>query len=343
MRLRPRPTCVLLARAAAIALSTMLLVGCFSMSPVPPHAGLRPIESPDAHAAARFDGRAPREIESDWGPEGTFVLVHPILNGRDVGWFLFDTGASGCTITAVAAAAAGLPAIGSTLLQGTEPSTLYDCDSLTLGPLTLTGLHMTGLNFHHASGAFGRPVVGILGRNVCASSVVELDGPRRSVRLHDPDGVRLADERLAVAVTLRYGVPFLRATFPAASDSGRRDGLFLLDTGADVAVHFVAAAVESAGLAHAPGVRITGGGHQRTFGSLARVDTGSIDVFEVGAQQFGPLAVTFARSGDLEARALRDADGLIGMGLLRTCTVFLDEPHGRITFVRESAIRSARD
>lgn len=34
------------------------------------------------------------------------MLVHPRVNGKDVGWFILDTGSSACTIAAAAAGAA---------------------------------------------------------------------------------------------------------------------------------------------------------------------------------------------------------------------------------------------
>lgn len=305
-----------------------MLSGCFAMSAVPPAEGLMQVERPDGHDATRFDTAASAEAESDWGQSANFILLHPTINGCDVGWFIFDTGASGCTITADAAARAGLSAIGTTKIQGTTSTTVYGCDSLTVGPLTLTGLRMTGLNMGRSSGAFGRSVVGILGRNVCSSAIVELDGPGRAVRLHDPEGDSESGALASVPVEMHMNLPHVRGAY-----LGVGDGLFLIDTGADATVHFFASALERHGLAQAKGVTMTGGKLQSTFGSVARIDTGSVDSFRIGGQQFGPLAATFARPGDAPSKTLPDADGLIGVGLMRMCTVFLDEPHGRVSFV----------
>lgn len=309
-----------------------VLPGCFSMSAVPPPPGLTEAERPDGHVAARFDTAASAETESDWGKNATFILLHPMINGHDVGWFIFDTGASGCAITSVAAAKAGLPATGTTRLQGETRTTVYHADTLRVGPLTLAGLNMTGLNMSRSSGAFGREVVGILGRNVCTSAIVELDGPGRVVRLHAP-GDSNATAQAWIPVEMRRNLPHVRCDY-----AGAGSGLFVIDTGADATVHFLGSAVERHALTQAGGVRITGGRTQITFGSVGRIKEGTVQDFRIGPRQYGPLTATFATPGDSPSNVLPDVDGLIGLGLMREFTVFLDEAHGRVSFIAATVV-----
>jgi Aspartyl protease len=336
MSLGMKRTARQLTELTLLSAAMLFLAGCFSMSAVPPPAGLAQAERPNGHDSAHLDTAAKSEIESDWGSDGAFILLHPKVNGHDVGWFILDSGASGCTITADAATRAGLPAIGSTRLQGETRTTVFRCESLGVGPLTLTGLHMTGLNMSRSSQAFGRPVAGILGRNVFASAVVELDGPGRAVRLHDAQVENNRSELLSVPVEMRRGLPNIRCAY---ADIG--EGLFVVDTGADATVHFLGLAVERYGLTKAAGVTITGAKSQITFGSMRRIDEGSVDDFRIGGRQFGPRVATFARPGDAPSKLLPDVDGLVGMGLMREFRLFVDEPHGCIRFAARPTVGSA--
>jgi len=218
--------------------------------------------------------------------------------------------------------------LGTTRLQGETSITVYRANTLRVGPLTLAGLNLTDLNMRRSSGAFGRPVVGILGRNVCSGAIVEIDGPGRAVRLHDPEGDSDIGALASVPDEMHTNLPQVRCAYP-----GVADGLFVIDTGADATVHFFASAVARHGLAQAKGVTITGCKHHITFGSLSRIDADSVDSFRIGGHLFGAPAATFARPGDAPSKTLPGADGLIGMGLMWACTVFLDETHGRVSFV----------
>ncbi|MBL9149840.1 MAG: retropepsin-like domain-containing protein [Phycisphaerae bacterium] len=311
---------------------TLLLVGCFALRPVPPAPDLALVPNAATHASSAFDRSLPNEIASEWGRRGAFILVHPWLNGRDVGWFILDTGASGSTISADAAAAAGLAAIGKTVIAGPTTaaaspieSTVYRCDALRLGPLTLQGLSMTGLDVEHASGTFGRPIAGILGQNVFTSAIVELDGPARAVRLHAVDDVHPLDGATIVPIEMRRGLPHVRASF-----SQVRDALFLLDTGANVGVHVAAEAVERDALQEARGITIDGGQELLTFGSSERVDAGTIESFRIGTLECGPLRATFGRPRGTERRRDTGVDGRIGMGVLVRHVVVFDVPNGRV-------------
>jgi hypothetical protein len=319
--------------------AALALVGCFALRPVPPAPDLVLVPNAATHASAAFDCDMPNEIPSEWGTHGAFILVHPSINGRDVGWFILDTGASGSTISAGAAAAAGLPAIGKAVLAGPTTtataspveSAVYRCDALRLGPLTLEGLTLTGLDFEHASGTFGRPIAGILGRNLLTSAVVEIDGPARAVRLHGADDAPRSDGAADVPIEMRRGLPHVRASF-----ADGLDGLFLLDTGANVGVHVAAETVERESLLEAHqgvrGITIDDAQELITFGSSERVDAGTIESFRIGTLECGPVRATFGRPNGTERRRDAEVDGRIGMELMVRFVVVFDVSRGRVTF-----------
>jgi len=310
----------------------LMLAGCFSMSAVTPPSGLEPAATPAAHAAAKFDRAVSTQIDSDWGEDGLFLLVHPRVNGQDLGWFILDSGASGCTLTEDAARRASLRVVGSTRIQGAIPTTVYLSESLALGPLTLTGLHFTGLNMRNTSMAFGRDVVGILGRNVFSSAIVELDGPARVIRLHDPAAAPSTSGQ-AVWIDLDRGLPLVTCTFAFGAT-----GPFIVDTGADASVHFYEHAVARHALLEHAGTKISGATTQITLGSMRRVDEGEISQFSIGDASFGATVATFARPGDGTSEAQPHVDGLVGMGLMRLHHLWFDESGRRL--VVETAPRN---
>lgn len=331
------------ARVAVLA-ATSVLGGCFSMSAVAPSGSLAKVEIGESIPAQSFLPGEPAEVESDWGDDGEFVLLHPMINGRDVGWFIFDTGASGCTITASAAKRAGLSPIGCTRLQGETLTTVYRCPTLQCGPLTLSDLNVTGLNMSRASSAFGRPVVGILGRDICRSAVVELDGYARAVRLHDPVAFDASSRAKGLAwhgISLDRQLPHITCAYGGpAQGPPIAEGRFVLDTGANATIHFFAGAVERSDLTHSPGVTLTGTKTQITFGTIGRIDEGTVQGFWFGGSDtapMGPVAATFARAGDTPSQTLKDADGLVGMGFLRGHVVYLDESRSRVAITDRDA------
>ena len=315
-------------RLASALAGVAALSGCFSMGPVPPPPGLRPVEESQRRVTAIFDGAASPVVDSAWGGEGTFVLVRPLVEGRDVGWFILDTGASGCTISAAAARRAGLEAVGTARLQGHTETTVFRCRSFQVGPLRLEGLLLSGLDMGSSGMAFGHDVAGIVGREVCANAVVEMDGPRRTVRLLDPASFHLAGDVLWHAVQMQRGLPLVRCTYA----EGVR-GLFVVDTGANTGVMFTGAAVERSDLTAHPSVQMGRTRTQVTFGARERIGTGTLHQFAVGDQEVAPVPASFGSPGDAPSSVLGEADGVIGMGLLRRFVVYLDERQERLALV----------
>ncbi|MBM4113216.1 MAG: hypothetical protein FJ253_07555 [Phycisphaerae bacterium] len=335
---------------AALLVIASLPAGCFSMSAVPPPPGSQRVQDATRHERAIFDASAPAFVESDWGRSGSFVLVSPRVNGRDVGWFILDTGASGCTMTSTAARAAGAVAVGSTLIQGSDETTVFRCDSLSLGPFRVEDVHVTGLDMERSSLPFGREIAGILGRNVFESAIVVLDGPSRSVRLLDPaapDSIERATTILRVTergadradagriewipITMQRELPHV----PVAFD-GDREASFILDTGADATIHFFADTVDQNDLLESQGVRVTGTKTQVTFGRRASISDGTIEDLRLGSRQVGPSKASFARPGDGVSKHLGGSAGLVGMGIMRNFVVVIDEPGRRVAFLKPS-------
>ncbi len=153
------------AAAAALAASADFLAR-FAMPPAP----LLP-------ADAAFDAALPPSAPAWLTPSG-HLLVRPSIDGApSAGFFLLDTGASGCVIEAGAADALGLPAFGElhvTGMAGKVPSRFRRAATLALGPLTVRRVAMMEM----ACGGLVRgapgPVLGIVGFDVFRRAVVDI-------------------------------------------------------------------------------------------------------------------------------------------------------------------------
>jgi hypothetical protein len=153
------------AAAAALAASADFLAR-FAMPPAP----LLP-------ADAAFDAALPPSAPAWLTPSG-HLLVRPSIDGAPpAGFFLLDTGASGCVIEAGAADALGLPAFGElhvTGMAGKVPSRFRRAATLTLGPLTVRRVAMMEMACSGLVRGAPGPVLGIVGFDVFRRAVVDI-------------------------------------------------------------------------------------------------------------------------------------------------------------------------
>lgn len=324
---------VLIWLAAALCL---LHVGCYSMAPVAPGPDAPLLENPSAEQEAVFDRGAPAVVVSDFGRGGSFVLVRATLNVHHEGWFLLDSGASGCTITPEAAATAGLRTAGAAMLQGTMRTTVYEADTLGVGPLTLRGVRISGLSMHGAARAFGKPIEGILGRNVFANAVVEMDVPRRSVRLLPPGSDAAVQPEAWTPLEIRRGLPHVRASFGPVAAGGLAEGWFMLDTGADDGVHFTAECAAAHRLRESPGLAVRGSLQLQDIERRQRVDTAVLSRLVLGGVEVHDRPATLGRVQSDAPGVLRDADGRLGMLAFQDTRIVIDMPGGRAAFPRSA-------
>lgn len=254
------------------------------------------------------------------------VLVRPLVNGRDVGWFILDSGAGAMVIGPRAASRAGLDALGEVHVHGvggSEKARFRMGGRFELGPLGIEGLRFVELDLDFLSSAFGVTVGGIVGYDLFARAIVELDVEAPAVRLFDPTTYQLRagqwDE-----VLLSHKHPAVRARF-----EGGHEGIFRLDTGAGGTVTLHAPVVERLGLLEG---RTTTGGRAGGIGGVSENRRGPLEWFELGGVRFERPMVEFSKA---ERGAFADdyLMGNVGTGLLEAFTVVFDHAHKRIAFV----------
>ncbi|MFT7484678.1 MAG: putative aspartyl protease, partial [Candidatus Paceibacteria bacterium] len=158
------------------------------------------------------------------------LYVRPLINGEEVGLFVFDTGAGFTGINPAVAQELGLESFGKnsvTGLGGEETfSTMSKLDTFQLGPITIRDLVVTQSGRSIRRYVDGERVVGVIGWDLLIRSILDFSPREGGLSIFDPATHELPDAQWT-ALNLHYQVPYARVSF-----EGDRDGLFMVDTGA---------------------------------------------------------------------------------------------------------------
>ena len=168
------------------------------------------------------------------------ILVHPLINGEDLGWFILDTGAGGVAIDAKTADTAKLPSAGEIPEVGVGGAVMghfRKVARLQLGPMTVTNLQFHSIDLEPIGNAFGIKLAGVLGYDVFRRSVLELDLASLRLAIYDPAAYALKGAKWQ-AMQFAGRTPVISARF------AQHEGLFRLDTGAALPVIFHSPAVD---------------------------------------------------------------------------------------------------
>ncbi len=273
-----------------------------------------------------LDAEVPATLEAKRARTG-HVLVHPAVDGADHGWFIFDSGAGAMCLDPDVAQALGARQIGEVTavgVAGRAAAEIYSTRSFTLGPLTLRDPIFVALDLDFIGAALGEKIVGIVGNEVFARTIVEFQaGETLRLALHDRDSFTLPTDAAWTEMLLDGNLPCVRARF-----EGEREGLFRLDTGAGGTMAFHAGAVKKWDLlgGRATQVSIAGG-----VGGMQAIRTGKIAWFELAGHRFEDLEVGFY-TGAGGAFADHDLDGNLGLDLLGEFRLIFDYRGSRMAF-----------
>ncbi len=284
--------------------------------------------APPDPADAVFEAGMAAGLEVRRVPTGHF-LVKPRIDGRDVGWFIFDTGAGGSTLSPEVARALELPVVGEGGVMsvfGYTPARIHRAHTLTLGPLTIRRPVFVEFDLAPFEGPLGEKIAGIVGYDVMRRAIVELE---------------VAGSRLALHARADFdttGMPwqplYLNDRHPivAASFEGHA-GLFKLDVGAsggpfgNVTMH--APAVERLGLIEDRDV-------QPAHAAGGAVAFGRAAWFELAGHRFESPTVVFAT--DRGSGPFQDVVtlGNIGLNFMEPFRIVFDYADGRIAMVERA-------
>ena len=175
----------------------------------------------------RFDPSIPPALEVKRAKTG-HLLVHPRIDGKDVGWFIFDTGAGITVLDTKTVETLGLTRQGTVPAMGAGGSTqsgLARIGEFSLGPITITDQLVLDLNIGFLSPLMGETIAGIVGYPVLARSVVSVDMQTPAVSIHNPAAFTLSSgEWSTLHVYERH--PCVEGVLEG------HPGIFRLDTGA---------------------------------------------------------------------------------------------------------------
>jgi len=274
---------------------------------------------------AVFDGAKPSRVEARRMSTG-HIVVHPTVGGKDLGWFILDSGAGAMCIDPGVADELGLEAFGEVSVVGTggaTPGRFRSGAILELGPLRMPDISWLELDTSFLEPFFGVPVAGVIGYEFFARAVVSLDLVAGQVEVHDPDQFKLDGEWQPLLLDDR--IPCVQASF-----EGDRQDWFRLDTGSNDTVTFHAPTVERLELLEG---RKTYAAAHSGVGGTGHARRGRLDWFELSGVRMEDIDVSFSTSAR-SALATPFTAGNLGGGTLEAFKLVLDYGGERIAFLR---------
>ena len=283
---------------------------------------------PRAARDERFDAEAPPELEVRRAASG-HLFVRPRIDGREPGWFLFDSGLGGSVLTRSAADELALASLGETFVGGfggpPARAVFRRAQTLELGPLTIEDpvfIEQESLGMAERM-LGGERCAGALGWDVFLRAIVEVDPQVGRVRLFDP---RAFEEPAArwQELALHWQVPYVRARF-----EGDREGWFCIDTGAgELTALFHHSAASRLGLLDGlEGDATPARGARGAFARRPR----ELAWFELAGRRHAPATVqlSVAEDGEADPYAL----GFVGSGFLGDQRLLFDYGRSRVGFL----------
>jgi len=272
-----------------------------------------------------FDPTKPADIEVKRAISG-HVLVHPLVNGKDVGWFIFDSGAEIMVIDPAAADGINLPKVGTEQLVGVggvEKSSFRIAKDFELGPMKIQDIKFAEFDLKQISTFFHVKVAGVVGYDVFRRAVISLDLGKPKMAIYNPKGYQLTTGAWTPFI-FDSGNPVVEASY-----EGDHKGLFRLDTGANGTVTFHSPTVTSE---HLLENRPTHGVMTGGVGGMSTSKMGALKYFELGGHRFENVQAVFseAKSGAFTDGYLA---GNIGQDFLLPFTLIFDFGNSRIAFV----------
>jgi hypothetical protein len=273
-----------------------------------------------------FDPKKSSRLEVKRARTG-HILVRPRIDGQEVGWFIFDTGAGGTALDPVAAAKLKLTPVGAkplTSFLGTNRARILRGRSFEIGPLTLAKPFFVEMDLAIVRNATGEELVGVVGYDILSRCVAEITLAEDSIYLHDPRQYEL-DKAPWQKLTLHRALP----TFPATFE-GNRKGLFRIDVGASGGpfsnVIFHASTVDEMQLLEKRKVTVARVGP-------VRYAAGTLEWFELAGHRFETPEAAFAldRQGPFGDDYV---EGNLGVAFLKPFRIVLDYPGERVAFIR---------
>jgi len=254
------------------------------------------------------------------------LLVHPMVNGKDIGWFILDSGAETMCVDTKIANDNKLGALGvlpMTGIGGTVQGHYRPVKEFSLGPVTLKNALFVELDLQEISAFLKIPIAGIVGNEFFDHAIVSVDTKLPSVSVFDPATYKLSTGKWA-KMQFESGNPLVEA-----STEGDRRGWYRIDTGDSGTITYYGPYVEREKLLDG---RETTDGQLGGVGGLIPMKSGKAKWFELGGHRFEdvPAAYALGKEGGFADRYIA---GNIGQALLTPFTVVFDYAQSRVAFI----------
>ncbi|WP_176216890.1 aspartyl protease family protein [Andreprevotia lacus] len=249
-------------------------------------------------------------------------LLQARINGRDIGYLLFDTGGS-FALDAQTSDALALPRGKPIRLLGmgtaTAQSQRIRATTLQLGDLTLQDVDGVNTDLSFLRQAFHDvPVVGIIGAELYLHQPLAIDHDHDELRVYPPGSNPFAGKPNPVPL-LSSGHDGQKLVVPARI--GNSDSKIVLDSGYDAALAIVG---EHAGSLQRTGPlrRLVGSG----IGGTNLYQIALAEPISLFGQRLPPQVAEFYLSPQSAAPILNEIDAYVGPPLLRRFNLYIDKP-----------------
>lgn len=277
-----------------------------------------PSSSPNDFA---YDASIAPEVESK--TVRGHLFVHPLVNGKDVGWFILDTCAEVMMIDMKTADTLGLEKVGASAITGVggtivEPFRI--AKEFQWGPAKEQNLVFCELDAEFLTKAFGLPVAGIVGADVFKRFIVEIDVVQPRVALYDVTKYQLTKGNWE-PIHFFGGNPAVAGTY-----EGDRTGFFQLDTGANAGIMVNSPYVKGLHLLDGRKLGQDGVGG---FGGNITSFSGTMDWIAFGGHRFDKVPASFSMA-EQGALANPDVVGVVGQQVMTPFNMVWDFGHYRV-------------
>ncbi|HEV2802077.1 MAG TPA: retropepsin-like aspartic protease [Pyrinomonadaceae bacterium] len=278
-----------------------------------------------------FDNTLPAELQVAQGVAFSptspgHYYVRPLVDGRDVGWFHFDTGGDAMYLDAKFADELKMPVLGRSQSMGADGKpqevTIRQGKTLQLGRVTFKNPIYLSTDLSDKNAPPGTRRAGLIGHPLLARVVVEVTGGGQKIALYDPATYKLPRGRwqelsyidLTPAVVCRF--------------EGNREGLFQLDTGYTGTVTFYDKFIRDEKLIEGRAVK-----EETSFGSGGnyKLLTGTVEWFELAGVRFKQPRAGFRVAG----LSREGGAGVVGREFLAPFTIVFNYPARRIAFLKD--------
>ena len=289
-----------------------------------------PFKSPAPPDDTTFDNNLPAQLKVAQGvpfsasSPGHFY-VRPLVDGKDLGWFHFDSGSDTMHIDTKFADELKMPILGRSQSRGAdgriEEVTIRQGKTFQLGRIIYKNPIFLAMDLSGRNAPPGEKRAGLVGYPLFARAVFEVAEGGKRIALYDPKNYKLSRGSwrelsyidLTPAVTCRL--------------EGNREGLFQLDTGYTGTVTFYDKFIAEEKLLEGRKVQEE---TDTGAGGTYKIMTGTIEWFELAGYKFKNPEVGFRVSG----LSREGGAGVVGRELLSVFTVVFNYPERRIAFIR---------